>query len=40
MKKRLVIIGAGDFQNRLILKAKELGYETYVFSMYIFNYFT
>ena len=32
MKKRLVIIGAGDFQNRLILKAKELGYETYVFS--------
>ncbi len=30
--KRLVIIGANDFQNRLILKAKELGYETHVFA--------
>lgn len=30
--KRLVIIGANDFQNQLILKAKQLGYETYVFA--------
>lgn len=30
--KKLVIIGANDFQNRLILKAKELGYETHVFA--------
>ena len=32
MKKKLVIIGANDFQNQLILKAKELGYETHVFA--------
>lgn len=32
MKKKLVIIGANDFQNPLILKAKELGYETHVFA--------
>lgn len=32
MKDRLVIIGANDFQNQLILKAKELGYETHVFA--------
>lgn len=32
MKKKLAIIGANDFQNRLILKAKELGYETHVFA--------
>ena len=30
--KKLVIIGANDFQNRLIVKAKELGYETHVFA--------
>lgn len=30
--KRLVIIGANDFQNQLILKAKSLGYETHVFA--------
>ena len=32
MKKKLVIIGANDFQNQLILKAKSLGYETHVFA--------
>ena len=32
MKKRLVIIGANDFQNQLILKAKDMGYETHVFA--------
>lgn len=32
MKPKLVIIGANDFQNQLILKAKSLGYETYVFA--------
>lgn len=30
--KKIVIIGANDFQNQLILKAKELGYETHVFA--------
>ena len=30
--KKLVIIGANDFQNQLILKAKSLGYQTYVFA--------
>lgn len=30
--KKLVIIGANDFQNQLILKARSLGYETYVFA--------
>ncbi len=30
--KKLAIIGANEFQNPLILKAKELGYETHVFS--------
>lgn len=30
--KRIVIIGANVFQNRLILKAKEMGYETHVFA--------
>lgn len=30
--RRLVIIGANDFQNQLILKAKSLGYETHVFA--------
>ncbi len=30
--KKLAIIGASDFQNPLILKAKELGYETHVFA--------
>ena len=32
MKKNLVIIGANDFQNPLILRAKELGYVTHVFA--------
>ncbi len=30
--KKLAIIGANEFQNPLILKAKELGYETHVFA--------
>ena len=30
--KKVVIIGANEFQNYLILKAKELGYETHVFA--------
>ena len=30
--KNIVIIGAGEFQNPLILKAKELGYTTHVFA--------
>ena len=30
--KKIVIIGANDFQNRLILKAKEMGFETHVFA--------
>lgn len=32
MKEKLVIIGANDFQNQLIMKAKSLGYETHVFA--------
>lgn len=32
MKEKIVIIGANDFQNQLILKAKSLGYETHVFA--------
>lgn len=32
MKKNIVIIGANDFQNQLILKAKELGYTTHAFA--------
>ncbi len=32
MKKNIIIIGANDFQNRLILRAKELGYTTHVFA--------
>lgn len=32
MKKKIVIIGANEFQNPIILKAKDLGYETHVFS--------
>lgn len=31
-RKKLAIIGANEYQNRLILKAKELGIETHVFS--------
>ena len=31
-KEKLVIIGANDFQNQLIMKAKSLGYETHVFA--------
>lgn len=30
--KKIVIIGANDFQNQLILKAKQMGYETHVFA--------
>lgn len=29
---KIAIIGANEFQNQLILKAKELGYETFVFA--------
>jgi len=32
MKKNLVIIGANEFQNPLILRAKELGFVTHVFA--------
>lgn len=32
MKPSIVIIGANDFQNQLILRAKELGYTTHVFA--------
>lgn len=31
-KKKIVIIGANEFQNPLILKAKEMGFETHVFA--------
>ena len=30
--KKIAIIGASDFQNPLILKAKEKGIETHVFA--------
>lgn len=30
--KKIVIIGANDFQNQLILKAKDMGFETHVFA--------
>lgn len=30
--KKIVIIGANSFQNPLILKAKEMGYETHIFA--------
>lgn len=32
MKDKIVIIGANSFQNKLILKARDLGYETHVFA--------
>lgn len=32
MKKKLVIIGANDFQNQVIMKAREMGCETHVFA--------
>lgn len=32
MAEKLVIIGANDFQNQLILKAKSMGFETHVFA--------
>ena len=32
MKENIVIIGANDFQNQLILRARELGYITHVFA--------
>ncbi|PWJ48216.1 ATP-grasp domain-containing protein [Faecalicatena contorta] len=32
MKPKVAIIGANDFQNQLITKAKEKGYETHVFA--------
>lgn len=31
MKKKLIILGTNEYQNPLILRAKELGYETHVF---------
>ena len=30
--EKVVIIGANSFQNPLILKAKQMGYETHVFA--------
>lgn len=30
--KKIVVIGAGEFQNPLIMRAKEMGYETHVFA--------
>lgn len=32
MSKRIVVIGASELQNPLILRAKEMGYETHVFA--------
>lgn len=32
MKKKIIIIGANEFQNRLVIKAKEMGIETHVFA--------
>lgn len=32
MKQKLAIIGANEFQNPLILKAREMGFETHVFA--------
>lgn len=32
LMKKIVIIGANDFQNPLIIKAKEMGFETHVFA--------
>ena len=32
MKPSIIIIGANDFQNQLILKAKEMGYTTHAFA--------
>lgn len=32
MKDKIIIIGANEFQEPLVLKAKELGYETHVFA--------
>ena len=32
MDKKIVIIGANDFQKPLIQKAGEMGYETHVFA--------
>ena len=31
-KKKIAIVGASDFQNPLILKAKDMGLETHVFA--------
>lgn len=31
MNNRLMILGTNEYQNPLILRAKELGYETHVF---------
>ena len=30
--KKIIIIGAGEFQNPLILQAKDMGFETHVFA--------
>lgn len=32
MSKKLVVIGANDFQNQLIIKAKKRGFEIHVFA--------
>ena len=32
MKPPIIIIGANDFQNQLILRAKAMGYTTHVFA--------
>ena len=33
MKKRLIILGTNEYQNPLIVRAKELGYETHVYGV-------
>ena len=33
MKKRIIILGTNEYQNPLILRAKELGYETHVYGV-------
>lgn len=33
MKKKIVILGTNEYQNPLILRAKELGYETHVYGV-------
>ena len=31
MKKKLAVLGTNEYQNPLIIRGKELGYETHVF---------